>query len=33
VVGFTVARGRIAELNIPSDTDRLQRLELAFGEA
>jgi hypothetical protein len=33
VLGFTVAGGRIVEMNIPADPERLGRLDLSGLEA
>jgi hypothetical protein len=32
VIGFTIANGRIAEMNILADPDRLSRLDLSAIE-
>jgi hypothetical protein len=32
VIGFTIAHGRIAEMNILADPDRLGRLDLSASE-
>ena len=32
VIGFTIAKGKIAEMNILADPDRLSRLDLSASE-